>query len=76
LGLAARVPAVHAGLASALSTLGEISIARERGKSRYCGIELQLDSSGRPMTLLADDDLGLSVYFICFGQPFRKLVAV
>ena len=76
LGLAVRTLAVHAGRTSSLGALGKVGFARERGKSRYCRIELQLDSSGRPMTLLADDDLGLSVHFICFGQPFRELVAV
>src|SRR5262245_21074245 len=76
LGLAVRALAVHAGRTSSLGALGKVGIARERGKSRYCRIELQLDSSGRPMALFADDDLGLAMHFIRFGQPFRELVAV
>src|SRR5262245_12468700 len=75
LGLAVRALAVYAGRTSSLGALGKVGVARERGKSRYCRIELQLDSSGRPMALFADDDLGLAVHFIRFGQPFRELVA-
>src|SRR5262245_40511579 len=40
LGLAVRALAVHASRASPLGALREVGVARERGKSRYCRIEL------------------------------------
>ena len=41
------------------------------GKARDSGLELQFDGSGWTMALLADDDLGLALHPLAFGQGTR-----
>src|SRR6185295_1359612 len=78
-GLAARRPPVHGTsghLGGCLHALRQTGLARERGEACYRCVELQFDSTCRPMALLADDDFGFAMHFVGLRQPFREFFAI
>src|SRR6185312_16218513 len=66
--VARRVPRSHA--------VRQVVLARERGEARHRAIELQFNSAGGAVTLLADDYFRLAVIFLAVRHPLRELVAV
>jgi len=48
----------------------------EIGEAGHRSVELQFDRPCGTMTLLTNNNLGLAIHALAFGQPFREFLAV
>src|ERR1700738_2070016 len=65
-----RAFAVQPGAAASIASIRQMAVMRQIAEPRHAGLELQLDSAGRAVALLADDDFGLAVHQRHVELPF------
>src|ERR1700724_4555580 len=65
-----RAFAVQPGAAASIASIRQMAVMRQIAEPRHAGLELQLDSAGWAMALLADDDFGLAVHQRHVELPF------